>query len=166
MARRVFVPPAAPLPTGLQWWKSVRNNPAFDRVPLEAALSYPIPGVRAGALHFFHSGQNRDGSERRLLSRITAQLPELQIVEYRHGPDEDLFPGLPNSVPATHERVDPEVRRALFAIYPVLLDRYPRQPAGALGAQFLGALNGATPPELRPYYGALNPDFFDWLRRE
>jgi len=47
--------------------------PRFNRVPLEAPF-LSDPGEARGELHFFHSAQNADGTQRRILSRITAAL--------------------------------------------------------------------------------------------
>ena len=44
------------------------------------------------------------------------------------------------------------------------MKRFPNQDAGALGEQYLELFNMLTPDVLVPFYNALNPQFFEWLK--
>jgi hypothetical protein len=156
--------PAAPLPPpslGERWWTTVRTSPVCDReVTLESALSYPVPGK--GVLHFFHSLHTRDGARTRILTRLQARLPDLEIVDFRKADGDELFPGLPNEVPGRPAPYDGPTEEAFFAVLPEIVRRYPGEPAGALGPQFREALEALAGPVLMPWYRALNPHFFEW----
>ena len=154
------LPPMRTPSLGERWCIKVRTAPVCRReVVLEAMLSCPIPGLQA--LHFFHSVSTAEPGVMRILTRLTARLPSLDIVEFHQAP-EDLFPGLPLEVSVSRKAYDEETRVALLACLPALTRLYPAQPAGALGPQFVEALEVLSPAELMPYFVALNPHFFEW----
>lgn len=155
------LPPLKDPTRGERWWVAVRTAPVCMReVTVDAVLSYPIPGE--ASLHFFHTLPPRGGEGTlKIVSRLTARLPELRIIEF-HQPPEVLFPGLPDEVHAQSPGYDSEVRSALLEVIPMLAGRYPTEPSGALGPQFVEALEALVAPELMPYYLALNPHFFKW----
>lgn len=149
---------------GEEWWIKVRTAPlSQERVPLESTLSYPIPGP--GVLFFFHTLPASDSDGCRIYTRITAKLPEAQIVEFHTAREGDLFPGLAQHVAGKTQPYDTATEAALFQSYPAVVQRYSGGgPSGALGEQFLEALERLVPADLLPYYEALNPDFFAWCR--
>jgi hypothetical protein len=146
------------------WWSRVHGAAEFANLPLAAVLSYPVPG--ADDLRFFHVlPPSARGGEWRLLTRVVARMPSLELASVRRsgGPDA-LFPGLPDEVEGEGARYVAQTEDALYAAYPLLLTRWPEKPADALGSQFLEALAQLAPACLLPYYEALNPAFFDWCR--
>jgi hypothetical protein len=159
---RIPIPPLPARSEGKQWSIEVRNAPVCRReVPLEARLSYPVPGE--GLLFFFHSEVTPDRQRTEILTRLEARLPDLEVVGFRKADDGDeLFPGLPNQVPGRPAPYDGPTEEAFFAVLPEVVRRYPNQPAGALGPQFREALEALAGPVLVPYYVALNPRFFEW----
>lgn len=159
---RIPIPPLSPRSPGEQWSIKVRNAPVCrSAVPLEARLSYPVPGE--GALHYFHSQATLDRKRTRILTRLEARLPDLEVVTFRKAEDGgDLFPGLPNEVPGRPAPYDGPTEEAFFAVLPEIVRRFPNEPAGVLGPQFREALEALAGPVLIPYYVALNPRFFEW----
>jgi len=151
------------LTEGEQWWRKVRRSRVQPRAA-GRALSSPIPGEREGSCTFFHSAQNADGTQRRILSRITAALPELKITEYRRADDADLFPGLPTSMAPLPMSADPDARRALFAIYPLCSSANRKSSAGP-GRQFLGLWMRLRQRNSGRTIVRSIPTFSDWLRR-
>jgi hypothetical protein len=159
---RIPIQPLSPPSPGEQWSVKVRTSPVCRRqVPLEARLSYPVPGE--GVLHYFHSLLVASRTRTRLLTRLEARLPGLEVVEFRKAAEGgELFPGLPNEVPGRPAPYDGATEEAFFAVLPEVVRRYPNEPAGVLGPQFREALEVLAGPVLLPYYLALNPRFFEW----
>jgi hypothetical protein len=136
---------SSPIPTrpgrspGKQWWITVRTAPLSRReVPMEATLSFPVPGE--GVLRFFHWQVIPDRTETHILTRLEARLPDLEIVDFRKAGGDELFPGLPNEVPGRPAPYDGPTEEAFFAVLPEIVRRYPAEAAGALGPQFREAL--------------------------
>jgi hypothetical protein len=160
MSTPITPPPA--LPASKRWWTVLRLSPVCSReVPMEAALSFPVPGE--GVLHFFHSLVTPDRSKTRILMRMNVRLADMEVVEFRKaGEGGNLFPGLPDEVPGLPAPYDGPTQEAFFAVFPEIVRRYPAEPAGTLGPQFREALEALAGPVLMPYYRALNPHFFEW----
>ena len=153
------------IPAGEQWSKKVQNAPEFrSRLPLELALSYPVPGKREVA--FFHYRWNRTDRTLTIESRVIAALPSLAIRKFLTSEEANLFPGLPDVVRVKPKPFDPEIEQAFYEACGLLEERFPLRPAGSLGRQWVEALEMLEAPELLPYYEALNPAFFAWCRGE
>jgi hypothetical protein len=91
----------------------------------------------------------------------------MALVDDRRESQGPLFPGLPNiaeGVPAP--RRDAAAEGALWAVYPRLVDAFSRAQPGALGPQFLEALESLVPSSLLAYYHALDPTIVAWCRGE
>lgn len=146
---------------GYRWWIKVRNAPPVsNQIPLEAALSYPV--CAQGELRFFHYAVNNDQIVRPF-TYLRATFPDMEVVELiidRHG---KLFPGLPAEPGVYGVTFDRERRIALLNLIPSLAQKYLREPAGETGQTFLRLFNQSVPETLKPFYEALNPQFFQWL---
>jgi hypothetical protein len=161
------------------WWLTLRSQ-TMRQLPVESALSWPVPLVRDGQLYLaaFYYGVRRvagpgTGLALPPIARVVASYPAGRLMSFVHRQLTDLFPGLPSTgelgplvavqQPPTERMRD---RKALFALYSPILDQYHK------GAQehdqrqaFQVAFMRLAEPGLLPYYWALNPDFFEWLAR-
>ena len=98
---------------------------------------------------------------------VRAMLPELAEVDLKTSRDELLFPDLPEDRelgPFNVQSRDPDLRDALLDMQPGIMERFPHREAGALGEQYLELFDMLTPDALKPFYHALNPQYFEWLR--
>jgi hypothetical protein len=148
---------------GERWWIAVRTAPVCrERMPLESILSYPVPGK--GTLRFFHMmPPASDFGKIRILSCISATVPEIRIVDFRTSSDGCLFDPLPNEFVGRGQTYDPSIETALFDVLPELTQCYLQEQCRTLGRQFRDALELIAGPDLTPYYRSLNAEFFDWL---
>ena len=159
-------PMSDPSSLGLTWWTEVRTwSLSRKKMPITSALSYPIPGE--GKLFLFHTFPftRADANGWQVISRITARIPDLEVVEFLTPGDGDLFPGLPAEVVGEPAAYDLKIEEALLQVLPLVSGRYAEgAAAGALGTQFLESLEMLAPKALMPYYEALNSGFFAWCR--
>lgn len=159
------------------WWLTVRSQ-TMRQVPLETALSLPVPVVQNGQLYLaaFYYGVKRGGGPGTgvalaPLARLLASYPAGRLVSFVHRDVGDLFPGLASTgelgpvvaapqPPAERMRE----RHTLFALYTPILEAYRtgvKEPEQL--AAFRSMFHRMAEPGLLPYYRALNPDFFKWL---
>lgn len=153
------VPPSL----GERWWIAVRTAPICrERMPLEAILSYPVP--QNGAFGFFHMLQPvGDYGRMQILSRGSATVPEIRIVEFRSVAEGAVFADLPSEFNGRVQKYDAEIDTALFEVLPRLTESYLQSQCRPLARQYVDALELIAGPDLAPYYRSLNPEFFDWL---
>ena len=150
---------------GYRWWVAVRNSPIVRRrTHLEDMLSFPV-GAES-ELRFFHY-RVITGIVWRPFTIVTAKLPDLIEIELRTHNEEVLFPNLLDDKelgPFIVQERSRELRDSLLNLQPLIMQRFPNQKAGALGEQYLELFNMLTPDVLKPFYHALNPDYFEWLK--
>jgi len=160
-----------------RWWLTVRRQ-TFRQLPLETALSLPIPVLQANSLYLtaFYYGVKRvsgPGTSQAMppVARVSATYPEGRLLSFLHRKVENLFPDLPASGilgPLTVGQASPDermqARRVLFVAYSNLLDLYQNEKSAKIERkEFTKAFNKVAEPALLPYYHALNPGFFEWL---
>jgi hypothetical protein len=152
-----------PSSVGERWWIAVRTATVCrERMPIESSLSYPVPG--RGSFRLFHMlPPAADVGSIRILSSISAAVPDARILEFRTSTEGSLFSGLPNEFVGRAQKYDPSIEAALFDVLPQLIDGYLEERYRALGHQFREALDLVAGPDLMPYYRSLNSEFFDWL---
>lgn len=153
------VPPSL----GERWWIAIRTAPICrEQIPLEAILSYPVP--QKGAIGFFHMlPPVGDYGRIRILSRGSATVPDVRVVEFQIAEGGALFGDLPNEFNGRAQKYDAEIDRALFEVLPRLTEFYLQSQSRPLARQYFDALELIAGPDLAPYYRSLNPEFFDWL---
>ena len=146
---------------GYRWWIKVKNAPVVSsQIPLEAALSYPV--CAQGELRLFHYKVS-DGQIIRPFTFIRAPLPDVEVSELVIDYHGKLFPGLPGEPGVYDVEFDSARRTAILNLIPSLAQKYSREPAGETGQTFLQLFNQSVPEALKPFYEALNPQFFQWL---
>lgn len=146
---------------GYSWWIKIRNAPIISsQIPLEAALSYPV--CAQGELRCFHYAVV-SGHIKRPFTLIRAALPHMELIELLVDQDEKLYPGLPSELGEYEGSYDRDRHVELLNLVPALARIYLREPAGETGERYLQLLEQSIPRALRPFYEALNPQFFRWL---
>lgn len=160
-----------------RWWYVVRSQ-TFKQLPLEAALSYPIPVFEGGRLHlasFYykvkHSSTLGESGTALPLAKLMATYPEGEVLSFQKKGASELFIGVfphekPGSLfkePATpKERMNN--RKLLFELYSDIIVFYQeKQGTENSKSAFLNIFEKVSELPLIPYYHALNPDFFQWL---
>jgi hypothetical protein len=99
----------------------------------------------------------------RILSRGSATVPDVRVVEFQIAEGGALFGDLPNEFNGRAQKYDAEIDRALFEVLPRLTEFYLQSQSRPLARQYFDALELIAGPDLAPYYRSLNPEFFDWL---
>lgn len=146
---------------GYKWWIKIRNAPLVsNQIALEAAISYPI--CAQGELRCFHYAVV-DGEIKRPFTYLRASLPNIEVTELLIDRHSSLYPGLPEALGTYEVEYNRERQHELLNLIPVLARKYLREPAGEDGEAFLRAFDLSMPASLRPFYEALNPQFFQWL---
>jgi hypothetical protein len=151
-----------------------------------AYVSYGIPVVHNGipAVAFFSAlvtarpdGTNEDMSPpvaELVLDWATAQ--PLEQRKLRDSATADTEPTVPIRPLAFREPITPPIEAAmasyrarLDAIFELVMARYtrdPQRPPMDDGTRYIEQFEDLVPQAVRPYYHALNPDFFDhWVYR-
>lgn len=154
-----------------QWDKQVRSITELNNLHQPGiGRSYPLPAFEKGRLelrHFYHVASQTRGSSLYLgaptvvavLDMETGKLIEaFPASDLGVEPFEDMTYTLSNEQKAT---IRPRVQR-LRQLYDLIMDRYPREPGGAIAKEFWTAFGGSVPPPLLPFYEALSPDFVAW----
>ncbi len=161
-----------------RWWREVRSQ-TFKQLPLESALSWPVPVVENHTLRLdaFYFGVQRvagPGTSRARppLARLSASFPSARLLLFIRREYTELFPGLPmsgdlgllsNGDMQPAERM--QARSELFSLYTEILNQYPQDSDVQARQAFASAFWRLAEPGLLPYYHALNPHFFEWLSR-
>ena len=148
---------------GYQWWLTVSNAPLVrQKLPLEAMLSYPVGAP--GELKFFHF-RIHDFIARRPFSIVRATLPSLAIIELTLASEKPIFQGLPQELGRVNiKEWSLELEKSFLNMQPAIMQLFPNQKAGALGKEYLELFNMLTPDVFKPFYNALNPEYFEWLQ--
>jgi len=152
------------------------NNQMFTNniVPIEAALSFPIPLATPHHFAYFQFLPRRDGGERRTtsLSLLTAieitvmpESPELVTVETLQPVDQgETFLGLPAEIViAPFEGLRGEEKRQVETALYISASRlaslgYDNVSLEEARQTYRNTLNALVYPELLPYYRALSAD--------
>jgi len=152
------------------------NNQMFTNniVPIEAALSFPIPLATPHHFAYFQFLPRRDGGERRTtsLSLLTAieitvmsESPELVTVETLQPVDQgETFLGLPAEIViAPFEGLGGEEKRQVETALYISASRlaslgYDNVSLEEARQTYRNTLNALVYPELLPYYRALSAD--------
>jgi hypothetical protein len=149
---------------GYKWWIKMKNAPlVINQIALEAAISYPI--CAQGELRCFHYAVV-GGEIKRPFTYLRASLPNIEVIELlidRHG---SLYPSLSGALGPYEIEYNRERQHSLLNLIPVLARKYLHEPAGEDGETFLRVFDLAIPASLRPFYEALNPQFFQWLAKK
>ncbi len=149
---------------GYHWWITIRNAPGVIRqIPMEAKLSYPVGAP--GELRCFHY-RIRESMVQRPFTRIRATLPLIDVVEVAIDQRTPLYREMPETLGKFQVEWSHVAEKAALNLLPSLMERYPDEPAGALGQQYWTALTRLQPQKLAAVYEALSPDFTVWLRGE
>jgi hypothetical protein len=136
-----------------------------ETVPLEAALSYPVPGQQPGQVCYFHYWEQRLGEPAvtRPMSQITAavQGAAAEIVDIRFvQPDAPLFPDIPDPGQTPPAALPYAERQALEKVIFAACEQFLWAEARPeTGHNYVDALHRLVWPGLLPFYRALNPDF-------
>lgn len=159
---------------GRSWWIKAVN--AVLNIPMETARSYLIPGK--GELYFFlyrtyWKGEKFPGMDiyafnyAKVFAKVTAKLPDLEIIDVKKSEGKPIFPDLPLDFKfnPNYYGYDSEVGDILHSVFPELTKRYQSGQAGTLGKLYLYLLKLTVNKSLLPYYEALNPDFFAWCKK-
>ncbi|MCI0437628.1 MAG: hypothetical protein L0177_00675 [Chloroflexi bacterium] len=150
---------------GYQWWVKIRNAPVITRnIPLESKISFPVGAE--GELRLFHY-RVLDAKVLRPFSIVRAKLPELTEIELETETEKELFPTLSRNQVLGESRIQTwsvELQKSLLNLQPQIMERFPKQKAGTPGEQYLELFDMLTPDVLKPFYYALNPEYFEWLK--
>ncbi len=169
----------------------VRQHPVRrDWIPLEYRTSWWVPifgpgNERLYLTAFFYPVVARPGEPSRVgrpqlactLDPTTGQFVEVTDCSFRdfafHLPPDPVVGMLTaEQAPAHSTEGWDRLRDELYTAYDALLPVAFRDSAELTAAQqeavahFNGVFERVVEPFLRPYYEALNPAFFEWLRRE
>jgi hypothetical protein len=163
------VPERPPKPMLYKVAIRVYNHELFRRViPIEAALSFPVPGDLNGipVVFFFHYWEKNipEHSVSRPLTRIATRVgitaENVEIYQYAIATqDQPLFPGIED--PSSDLREDlpinarNKLEEALYISCEQLLNNYP-DVSETLAHTYLSALRHLALPGLMPFYRALN----------
>jgi hypothetical protein len=162
-----------------QWWLKIRQQ-TNRQVPLETALSFPIPVMKNNELLlsvFYYGVEKVSGPGNSLakppVARLIGTYPVPHIVQFVTNKVEDLFPGLPSGGtigPLVGGHFTPtermKGRQELFRLYTPILALFSlKEETTDRREDFKAAFQKQAEPGLLPYYQALNPDFFDWLNK-
>lgn len=147
---------------GEQWWTVIRTARVCRRsLPLEAVLSYPVPGP--GTLYLFHMLHARNENQIRILSRIAASVPETRIVSIHFASDEPLFENLPNEFKGSPQKYDRGLHDLIFDEIELLALQYGALENRQRAIRYGEALETLAGDDLMTYYRTLNPQFFKWM---
>ncbi|MGB8646368.1 MAG: hypothetical protein WCF84_14110 [Anaerolineae bacterium] len=165
----------------------VRSNPiAQQLVPLEAAISFPVPLVQGNFkfLRFLLYGykrvqQGKPSLIRMPFAQLAVTFPDgkfAEYVDYRLAPPVtgmtagEFIGEYPH--PAIRQSSFDELERKrdeLFQAYDRVIALCPRfdltQDEQKTVGQFRRLLSELAEPSLEPFYHALNPRFFQWLEQ-
>ena len=160
-----------------RWWWTVHYQ-TMDFLPLESALSFPVPMIKGDVLMLeaFHYGVKPGGDPGKAIAmpptaRLIATFPQGRLLFFLHRTIAELFAGLPSSGelgPLSSVWLSAQERKsekkALFALYTPILAQYRGgSKDGTAARDFLAAFERIAGASLLPYYRALNPHFFAWL---
>lgn len=161
-----------------RWWNTVRGL-TLKQVPLESALSYPIPVVEDNKLcyavfyyHILRQGGLKDSRAGKPIAKVVATYPEGRLLIFEHQKAADIFPDIPlkedfgragpTKLMSTSELL--AARREYFLLCEEVGRQYSQEKSDEnKRLQFLELFKQLTEAGLEPYYRALNPRFFDWL---
>jgi hypothetical protein len=178
LATSILIPPSAgPVE---RCWMLMRSQ-TFRQLPLETTLSLPIPGKQDNRLYLmaFYYGVKRikgPGTGHILppIARVSVVYPDGRLLSFTHRNVEELFPGLPNvgdlgplsaSPASPNEKM--QTRRSLFNGYTKILELYQQDKGTLVERQAFSKLFlGVAESALLPFYRALNPEFFQWLKKK
>jgi len=161
-----------------RWWNTVRGL-TLKQVPLESALSYPIPIVEDDKLCYavfyyriLRHGNPKDSRAGMPIARVVATYPEGRLLIFEHQKAADLFPDIPpredlgRAGPAELMSTSDlmAARREYFLLCEEIGRRYFQEKSGNDSRlHFLELFKQLTEAGLEPYYRALSPQFFAWL---
>jgi hypothetical protein len=168
-----FPAPSSPMET---WYNTVHKG-TMKHMPIEAALSFPIPlktedRLVLAAFYYGTRPGNGLGQGTTLppIAKIVAEYPSGRLIKYLRKSAAHLFPGIsvPEELgPLVTQKISPaertSVRKALFALYPTVIEAYTAGNKIDQREQFFKLFTSLIAPGLMPFYQALNLDFFVWL---
>jgi hypothetical protein len=173
---------SVPMPkdaSDVERWHLLVHAQTYRQQPLIASLSYPVPVPANNGLllaAFYYANQAAaDGQPlgvKPIGVNVLATYPEGRVSHVDSGLPEQLFPAMPAANSAKWPTGEPQVPGGLWKNRKVLLNKYPAilddfwKHAEVAGERmgFFKLFVYVAYPELMPYYYALNPAFFDWLR--
>lgn len=163
----MFTQKHSDLPIETSWLTIAQHPDLLAVLPPDAILSLPVPSARLQGLCGFYYTRDQRGLVR-IEARFCASLMQQDLfdlrLEHEIGP---LFPELSGYHVVLPE--PPTLPTALYARFYqalgtlMLLYAGHEQPCDA-GRVYLDALATLEPESLFPYYRALSPAFFAWLR--
>lgn len=166
----------------------VRHLPALQSlIVLEDVLSYPIPyrsGERSALRFFFFSrGKEKDVAGTVALYRphvrVSVSYPEGKLLEFADLGFEtgvaiprcgEIIGRYPHPVMAALSYAEAQAQKtayfyALQQLLPLYAESAPHSPeALSLAKLYVESLERVSEPAFRPYYEALSPQFFVWIK--
>lgn len=160
------IPPLPPISKGKEWYIRLKtSSAAHTKVPLEAVISYPIPGEDSSLKTFAYLVKKDDSTTKAVLFAIyTGNVSNLKDADVVTKEESELFSGMEKEVTLSDSKpYSSEKEDALLSLLPEVVDAYGNKGNKEVAKKYYILLKEITNDALHEYYEALNPKFFSWV---